>query len=187
MTDGKIHFWTIQKPEVINIVMREGTFLADFSKSAYLETIPDWDLLYEWLLKAYNIINKTDFNGLVFGFMRMVDEQVKDIEDLEEFLETVYDGKDALRSMWNYFKMKNCKIVHLETERKYNPMGIDLNNFQVLMPPMLILPPFTEDYVSWMMKTFFSGVAPHSIFPGNIMQVHIPQINREDIVQVYDF
>lgn len=60
-----MRYWTVQDVEVLNQVQSDGVFIPDFSKSTYLESMPDLKSLYGYMLTAFNNINFCDTQGLV--------------------------------------------------------------------------------------------------------------------------
>lgn len=95
--------------------------------------------------------------------------------------------KDAIESLWNQFSKQDSIILELEYSESFNPMLIDLNDFQFLMPPVGLFHPYEEENIYRLLSTFKSGKIQQSIFPSEIIQTHSPFIKKENIVNTYDF
>ena len=66
-----------------------------------------------------------------------------------------------------------------------NPLLIDLNDFQFLMPPIQYFPPYTEKSVDRICTDLEKGQIRQSEFPSYVIQAHIPYIAPRDLVNVY--
>ena len=66
-----------------------------------------------------------------------------------------------------------------------NPLLIDLNDFQFLMPPIQYFPSYTEKSVDRICTDLEKGQIRQSEFPSYVIQAHIPYIAPGDLVNVY--
>lgn len=178
-------FWTVQRKEIINIVNEKGIYQPDFSKSDYLQVIPDLKHLYYMVLEAFNEVNNTNFPGLIFSFLKSDKESIYQIEDFNEFYAFIQNRKAAIYSMWNELKKKDAMILELEYETDFNPIYVDINDFQFLMPQITLLPPYTEQDIERICGEICNGEITRSIFPSYVIQAHLPNIKSENIVNTY--
>jgi len=82
-----MRLWTIQSKEVLETIERENIWVPDFSKSTYPEKVPGFRELYDLILQASNKNNGRGDEGLVFCFMKIVNDEVFPINGgLNEFL-----------------------------------------------------------------------------------------------------
>lgn len=70
-------------------------------------------------------------------------------------------------------------------EQFLNPIYIDINDFQLIMPPVIALPPYTDDDISEILVNISKGICTQSKFPGKLLQAHLPYITSESIVGTY--
>ena len=75
--------------------------------------------------------------------------------------------------------------MELNYEERFNPIFIDINDFQFLMPPIMLLPPYTKNSILRIRQDIVYGQTSVSEFPSNVMQAHLPYIEKENIVNVY--
>lgn len=183
-------YWTVQKREIIEIAKKEGVFQPDFRKSDYLQRYSkplylEVEKLYDMVLTAFNKINGTNLPGVIFAFMRGDGKMIYQIEDINEFYSFIQNGKAAIQSLWNTLLTEDTVIVELNYEEEFNPIFIDINDFQFLMPPIMILPPYNSEDVSRIYGEICRGEITSSALPSNIIQTHLPYIKPENIVNVY--
>ena len=73
-------FWTIQSPEVLDIIEKEEVYHPQFSKSQYYKKYSE---LYDFMLQSFNNINKFDCKGLIFAFCISVKDTIYPISNIE--------------------------------------------------------------------------------------------------------
>lgn len=178
-------YWTVQKRELIELARKEGSYQPDFKKSEYLKINADLKDLYNAVLEAYNHINSSNLTGLIYAFLRSDDEAVYQIENYEEFRILIKRKKSAIYSLWKQLMKNDVVVVELDYEEKFNPLLIDINDFQFLMPPIRILPPYTEQDIERILRELYTGQISRSIFPSNVIQAHLPYIKAENITEIY--
>lgn len=178
-------FWTVQKKEIIEMVKKNGSFQPDFSKSDYLQLDPNLKDLYYMVLDAFNKKNNMNLPGLIYAFMWSDDKKIYQIENIEAFYAFIQNGQSAIKSLWNTLNKKDVVIVELNYEEEFNPIYVDINDFQFLMPPIMILPPYNRDDIDRISMEISKGEITRSILPSNIIQAHLPYIKSENIVNVY--
>ena len=76
-------------------------------------------------------------------------------------------------------------VLELEYEENFNPIFIDINDFQLLMPPRMILPPYTGESFGRILNDISLGRVSSSEFPSYLFQAHLPDIKKENIINVY--
>ena len=98
------------------------------------------------------------------------------------------------KSIAEYVQAKNICIQDIGKSRylkenpaltSVNPLLIDLNDFQFLMPPIQYFPPYTEKSVDRICTALEKGQIRQSEFPSYVIQAHIPYIAPRDLVNVY--
>lgn len=78
-------------------------------------------------------------------------------------------------------------LLQIEFDDKFfNPLLLDINDFQILMPPLAALPPYTEDDFSRIIDSISQGVIPKAILPSHVYQAHLPYLKPENVLSVYD-
>ena len=75
----------------------------------------------------------------------------------------------------------------MEYSHKFNPIFLDYNDFQFLMPPILLSPPFAEHDKGRICNAIKRGVFSRSSFSSGVIQAHLPHISSKNIVNKYDF
>lgn len=181
-----VKMWTIQKKSIIDEVMKTGIYEPDFKKSDYVAENEELEKLYSFLLACYNGVNGTDCNGLIFTFMKMIDDTVHFFKDYDDFKGFICQNSGMIQSYWEKEAQKDNVIVELEIESNLNPLLIDINNWQLLMPPIMVLPPYTEDDVEMITDWLRNGTFGRGYYNPAIMQAHIPCIKKENIIGIYD-
>lgn len=178
-------FWTIQNKRVIEIINKEGIYKPDFSYSGYLEEIEELRDLYSLILKAFNDINDSDLSGVVFSFAKCEDNWIKPIETIVEFKEFIKSKHAVIASYWNHIDKANSVLIELEFEEDFNPIFIDINDFQFLMPPIMLMYPYTEESINRIIRSIMTGRITVSEFPSNVIQAHLPYIEKKNVVNIY--
>ena len=178
-------FWTIQDHNVKDIIDRNGIYQPDFNKSRYLKFDESAGPLFDFLLQSYNKVNKTQLPGLIFSFAISDDNRIYEINNLEEFIDFIRNKKNVLGCLYDYLTNSAGLIFELEFDN-VNPIFVDLNDFQLLMPVIEIYPPYTMQSLYRILKSIRSGVPIVSDFPSHILQAHLPSIKRENVINVFD-
>lgn len=183
----KVRFWTVQKLAVVTAIIQHGTYQPAFEYSDYAESIPGLDNLYKFILNSYNNANGTDYPGLIFTFLEQKEDQnIYDFEDYASFKKFICGHSIAIKSMWNNLASKDTVIMCLEREiGDSNTMLIDINDFQYMMPPVMNVPPYSEDYYNFLLTNIMNGIPVKSIFPSGVLQAHLPNIRAEDVYGIY--
>lgn len=190
-------FWTIQPWNVAEIVMREGRYQPDFTVSvqrAYLRRFIDNGLtqmvdLYTLVLNSFNIHNHTNLPGVVFSFCAADDSKIFDIPSKQAFDSYMGSHYNVVESLMKTLR-KEPDLVLLELDYPddaFNPIYIDLNDFQAAMPPAIPFPPYTPKELHAIIQRIQAGMVALSVFPSGIMQAHTPYIDRENLVGIYPF
>ncbi len=178
-------FWTIQDKSVIETALSEGLFQPEFSKSRYLNISEDLADLYDFVLRSFNKINDTNLPGLIYAFARSEGKYILQLENFDEFYAFINEKKAALEGFWNKLDKENVVIAELEYDETFNPVFVDINDFQFLMPPIMALPPYTQESFEMIIKSISIGQAIPSPFPSHVMQAHLPNIKKENIINIY--
>ena len=179
-------FWTVQKRNVMEIIKEKGEYQPDFSKSDYLKLVPQMKDLYELILEAFNVINSENVPGLIFAFTVSDNEKVYEIENIETFYAIIQEKQAAIESLWKELCTQDVVIVELDYEEGFNPILVDINDFQFLIPPIVFPHPYTKSDFLRISKDIYNGKLKQSIFPSGIIQVHLPYIRRENIINIHN-
>ena len=179
--------WTIQRKSIAEYVQAKNIFVPDFGKSRYLKENPALTSLYSFVQKAFEKNNDhlPSIKGLVFTFLRSDGRSIQEIKSYEEFQAFMRNRKIVLRGFWNQLNQEEFVVMELEFKGYVNPLLIDLNDFQFLMPPIQYFPPYTEKSVDRICTDLEKGQIRQSEFPSYVIQAHIPYIAPGDLVNVY--
>ena len=179
--------WTVQKYTALNEILKRGIYQPDFSRSWYASQGEMEGLFYGTLIEMFASLNGVQVPGLIFTFAKNVDNQcIKDFASYEEFQQFICSRKAAIKSLWNQIAQPDACILELEyTNAAFNPMFIDINDFQALMPPVMEMPPYTKEVIAQIFQDFSQGIIRPSMFPTFLLQAHVPNIKRENLRGVY--
>ena len=183
-----MRYFSVQKRVVIDSVQRTGgVYQPDFAKSDYLRSIPDLAPLYRLFLESFNRLNGTDLPGLVFGFHSAMDNDgsIRPFAGYDEFKRDVRRARAAVGSLWRHFSEQDVVVAELDYEQPFNPLYIDINDFQFLMPPIMCMPPYEEADIDRLVWAVERGIAMASPLPSGLVQACMPCIAPENIVGVY--
>ena len=183
-----VNFWTIQKSAIVDEVFQNGIYKPDFSKSSFVLEMPQRKDLYDFILNCFNTLNGTDCSGLVFCFAGYDVESasVVQLPDIDAFLDCMQRGRAAIKALLKIFEEGDYKLLHLRRELNFKPVTIDMNDFQLLMPPILILPPYDKGYLDFLTNNLARGVVTQPLGPSGIMQMHLPDIRKQDVVEIFE-
>ena len=190
-------YWTIQSRIVLDILNCNGYYEPDFSKSSYLERYKnnnsEYDLytpnmnLYYTLLSFANQINNVNLKGLIFSFCKFERNHIIGFPNYKAFRYYISEKKNVIKSLWNILSQTDSVILELEFNKPYwNPLFIDINDYQYLMPPVIPWPPYSQDSEQKIYNNLSRGICCKSPLPSGICQAHLPYINFEMIRNIYD-
>ena len=178
-------FWTIQTKNVIEIIQEEGIYQPDFDSSRYLNTNNELNDLYSVILQSFNRINEKDLPGIVYAFAKSDNNRIYSIETIEEFEKFINNKQAVIDGFWKWLDKNNSVIIELDYENDFNPIFIDINDFQFLMPPFMLLPPYTKESRSRILRDIKQGQITVSEFQSNVIQAHLPYIEKKNVVNTY--
>lgn len=185
-------FWTIQNKQVLQTIQQTGRYYPDFRQSGYLKEIPALGPLYLQILRTMNRLNfiaadETHGNGVVFCFAGMDRENGAPLDDLDSFLTFINAHQNAVASLWKHLVVDPDNIL-LQVDFDpdfFNPMLIDINDFQFLMPPVTVGSPFAYKDVNEILDSLAAGKFHQSAMPSNVIQAHLPYIDQANLVNAY--
>ena len=177
--------WTVQKRAVVNYCLTNDFYCPNFGNSDYLSETPALSSLYDMLLEAYNNVNSETLEGLVFSFCKEENDSITCFRDYEDFKSTITEHRDSLQSLWKRYEEMDCVVLKLRLRDTNNPLFIDFNNFQLLMPPILILPPYTQEYCKSLICHWIAGKYVKGILNPGLVQAHLPALVKEDLLGIY--
>lgn len=178
-------FWTVQTRNVIKIIQEEGLYQPNFDSSRYINMNNKLNDLYYMILQSFNRINEKDLPGIVYAFAKSDDKGIHFIETAEEFERFIKNKKAVIDGFWKQLDKDNYVIIELDYENNFNPIFIDINDFQFLMPPIILLPPYTEESIGRILRGINQGQITISEFPSNVIQAHLPYIEKKNVINTY--
>ena len=182
---SKVKFWTVQKRSVYETINEMGIYYPDFRLSDSFSDIQDLDQIYDFFLQSFNRNNDCDYDGLVFTFAGVVGDTIYIPGTYEVFKEMMIGSVHAVSSCWSRLIASDSVVLCVEKEMNFNPIFIDYNDYSFIIPPVEILPPYTEEDTHRIFDIVCNGLVKQSIFSSNLMQCHIPYIAKEEVVGVY--
>lgn len=178
-------FWTIQTKDVVESIQEQGVYQPDFNNSRYLQINEKLNDLYFVILQSFNQINKINLPGVVYAFAKSDNYRIYPINTFEEFKQFIKSKQAVIGGFWNQLDKENSVIFELDYEGNFNPIFIDINDFQFLMPPIMILPPYTQQSVNRILGDITQGRITVSEFPSNVIQAHLPYIEKRNVMNIY--
>lgn len=179
-------YWTIQSKEVLNKIESEGIYYPNIERSNYISKNVELEQLYTFILDSFNSVNKCKCSGLVFSFLTQDSNKIVSYENITSFHNAMIKGKDIVNPLWNELLTNECKILELEFDEEINPIYIDFNDFQIIMPPIYEIQPYKETDIKKIITNVRKGVFSQSIFPSKIIQGHLPYIKTENILNTHE-
>lgn len=185
-------FWTIQKRSIVEDYILQGTdYFPNFVHSDYLKENADLSLLYYLVLNGFNKHNNSTYSGLAFSFFKLKDyadgvKRIESFSDYEDFKAWMRANSPAIESLWRRLYNDDTVVLEMEYEENFEPTFIELNDFQLLMPPLMLLPPYTELDIQRICRGINDARLYNPSMSSNIVQGHSPYIKRENIVGIYD-
>lgn len=186
-------FWTIQNKAVLEQLQTNGIYFPDFSQSGYLAENNKLAPLYSHILHAMNTINSVSVSeqtgkGVVFCFSGFDQQNNQSLETIDQFVTFIRNNHAPIESLWKHLTSDpdNVLLQVNFDEMFFNPLLIDINDFQYLMPPVLTFPPFGENDEREIKAAIATGQYHEPTFPSNIIQAHLPYLQADDIVKYYE-
>ena len=183
----KVLFWTVQKLDVVTVLLQQGFYQPAFAYSDYVGENEKLSDLYGFMLNAYNRVNNTEYPGLIFTFLEGgEDGYVYDFKSYELFRDFIRKHSLPIKSLWKNLASKNTVVMCIEREvSDKNLLLIDINDFQYMMPPVLQVPPYSEGFYNFLVQNIAVGNKVQSVNPSGVLQAHIPYIKAEEVVGLY--
>ena len=104
---------------------------------------------------------------------------------IEEFKEFIKSKHAVIEGFWKQLDKDNSMIIELNYEDNFNPIFIDMNDFQFLMPPIMLLPPYTAESINRILEDITQGQICVSEFPSYVIQAHLPYIEKRNVINIY--
>lgn len=180
-------FWTVQSQKVIKIIENEGVYHPNFAMSQYYKQNRE---IYNFMLKSFNSINNLSCDGLVFSFCISNKDVIYPIANIEGFRYFINKNKEKIIYLWDTFIKKKCKILELELDLKFNDLALPFNDFQFIMPSslneLLFDPGEYQTQCELIMSNIKKGIIMSSDEEYDLIQSHLPYINKLDVKGVYE-
>lgn len=181
------YIWTVQKNIVIDFIMKEGSFQPSFEKSDTVANRPEMRDLYGVMLENFNHLNGFDLPGLLFGYMNTDGSHVLSFGSYEELTHILREKRSAIQTQWEYYQNapEEYSLVKVAIPSTYEPMPIDVNDYNYLIPPIEPKPPFNKDDLAKILHNLRHGKVRMSPLPSGLMQVHMPFLKKEYIQELH--
>jgi len=179
-------YWSVQKRSVIDKLSKKGGYFPNFELSDTIIKIPKINDLYDFMLDTFNRINLMECEGLIFALCKLENGVISEISDVTEFSKIIHEKHNVIGSMWNTITEGDTVLIELEYPDTFNPLYIDINDFQYLMPPIIPLPPYTNNSMLDIIQKLQVGMIPTPCLPSGIAQVHLPSIQSDTFVTYYE-
>lgn len=180
-------YWTVQSREVINLLREKGIYFPNFEFSKLVNKNPEIRDVYNIILDSFNKFNNSKVKGVLFSFLAYdINNGILTINSYEEFKKRIINAKGSIKSLWDYFLSGEFVILELELPDDFNPIFIEINDFQAIMPPVIYMPPYTKPIIEDIYNSLIiNGNGGTPVMPCGLIQAHIPFIMVEDITNVY--
>ncbi|WP_283621819.1 hypothetical protein [Limosilactobacillus avium] len=190
--------WTIQRQEVLKTIANQGIYYPNFNESQYVKAEPEIKKLFDTSLTGFlnkNLSAMFDFDGcpyegLVFCFGAILDGKPSMIPDKDTFFNLINERISSIESLWNYITRdisdNEPYLLELDYEDGlFNPVPIDINDYQALLPPVFPMGPYTAERLNKIEQNLVNGTYEPSVLPSGIAQFHAPYISIENVTNVY--
>ena len=178
-------FWTVQHKKVLEIIKEKGVYKADLSSSRFVGENPALYGLYKYIIDSFNNVNGFDVDGVIFAFLYCDNNRIYPFNDFNDFSHYIRTKKQAIETLWKKYSNDDYVVLELIYESNFNPLFIDINDFQLLMPPLVVLPPYTQESFGKILNNLSLGRTALSEFPSYLIQAHLPYITEDNVVNVY--
>lgn len=180
-------FWTVQSSNVAEIVKEKGIFRPDFSKSRYIQRNENLSYLYNKLLDNFNTINNMELPGIIYAFAKREKGQIIPIENYDEFKKFIRVKNAVIAGLWKNLSKEDCRILELDYDNTFNPIFIDINDFQFIMPPITTsgISSYTKESVYRIYTDMRKGEISPSEFPSDVIQAHLPYIKKDNLINIH--
>lgn len=180
-------FWTIQSPEVLEIIKSEDAYHPKFAMSQYYK---QYSGLYNFMLKSFNNINNLNCEGLIYAFCISNEDKIYPIANIDDFRYFINFNKDKVVYSWDTFMKKDCKILELEIDLTFNDLALPFNDFQYIMPSPVNKLLFDSDEYHNNCELILSNIKKGTIMSSgkdyDLIQSHLPYIVKPDIKNIYE-
>ena len=182
-------FWTIQKREIIKTIEETGMYVPKRQFSEYVQDNEEMMELYDFITDSFNRLNDIELEGVLFAFARGTEKGVSFFQDYEEFVAYMRERKEAIKGLWKRFLSDDYVVIEVDFPRIYNPMFVDINDFQFIMPPFMLVPPYTEQDFLQIVQALEQGKFYPSVFPSDQITDHpeyfvVSELIREKILHL---
>lgn len=173
-------FWTIQEENILTIIEKQQTYYPDIYKSRYLSS----KSLYNLVLNSFNTLNNMNIKGLIFAFAKNNQGSPVQIENINAFETFIKQNRSVVGCFLKALTSKSI-ILELNYTQDFNPIYIDFNDFQYLMPPFIPIDVNSENSKNVITNNIKLGQFNPLILPCQVVQAHLPYIKQENIVNTY--
>lgn len=183
-------FWTIQSKKVMDILLSEKEYYPNF-ELVNTSKYSDMKTVYPFILENYNLRNKCDFKGVLFGFKDLNDKPINNVEDLYQyFIDNPY-----ISVAFDFWSNEYC-ILKVRVNENIDFIPIDFNDFIKLsiwktndveramqLEQLNFNYSFNEDIKNILIN--FNNGTTNPRHP-SFIQVHYSHLSIGDILDVYN-
>lgn len=76
-------------------------------------------------------------------------------------------------------------IIELNYEDNFNPIFVDINDFQFLMLLIVFSFPYTLESINRILEDITQGQIRFFEFSSNVIQAHSPYIEKRNVINIY--
>lgn len=183
-----MYLWTVQSIEVIRIILEDGVYYPDCTKS---KGYSEMKLTYPYLLKSFNSLNCSQYKGIIFGYYKVNNGNFfYSIDDLYKYLYEHYSVTKAF-NFWS----KNYAILQIKLDDTINIMPMDFNDTIKLsikttndIPRIQRLYKSITDFkidINNILTAMEKGEINSKTLTKSFIEGHYPYIKKCDILGIY--
>lgn len=116
-----MEFWTVQHKKVASILIEKGIYYPDFK---FAKKYSDMQKMYPELLTEYNVRNRKDLKGLIFGFGKLKNKTINSYSEFCYF----FKNNPLLSQAFNFWN-KDHLVLKINIEEEFDAVPIELNDF----------------------------------------------------------
>ncbi len=197
-----MYYWTFQKREVFEAIIKEGLFFPDFAYRGDQSYLKNSYELALGIFKGHNP-SFSAARGLVFSFDRDITDSFENVEEIKAFFEKgsmarfihksgdSSSAEDFVLLQLTGYEDVNTVPVDIALFTGFGSLDITVENGALKIDKTQVEEVFgySGEYIFGMLNQWFrgnySGKMYQSPLVKNILQHHLPYIKTENIVNAY--